>query len=115
MDFDGSRVRPGQVTFGAFMIALGLVFLMDRMEMLRPALLAAFWPGLLVAWGLTRIVWPSRAGAEVAGLWIALIGGLLVLDRLAIISLSESWPVLVIVAGLVTMFRALDWLPQIHR
>lgn len=115
MDFDDHPVHEGRVVFGAVIMGLGLVFLMDQMNIVRSQTLTLFWPGLLVAFGMTRIVWPSRPGGEVGGLWIALVGGLLLLDRLDVITLRESWPVFIIVAGLVVMFRALDWLPCPNR
>jgi hypothetical protein len=111
MDFD-DPVDPGHVAFGAVVMVLGLLFLMDKLEVFQHAALRLFWPGLLVAWGFTRIVRPSQPGREVGGLWIALVGGLLTLDQLSIVRIGESWPVIVIVAGLVMMFRALDWLPS---
>ena len=112
MDFDDRPVHEGHVVFGAAIMGLGLVFLMDRTGMIQLAALELFWPALFVAYGLTRIVWPSRPGREVGGLWIALFGGMLLLDRLEVMALRESWPVFVIMAGLVMMFRALDWLPR---
>ena len=113
MDFE-DPVDSRHVAIGAIVMALGLSFLMDKLAILQHAVLGLFWPGLLVAWGLARIVSPSQPGREVGGLWIALVGGLLMLDQLSIIRIGESWPVLVIVAGLVMMFRALDWLPSKH-
>jgi len=111
MDFD-DRVDSRHVACGAVIMLLGLLFLMDKLEILQHAVLGLFWPGLLVAWGLTRIVRPSQPGREVGGLWIALVGGLLMLDQMSIVSFAESWPVMVIMGGLVMMFRALDWLPS---
>jgi hypothetical protein len=112
MDFDDRPVHEGHVAFGAVIMTLGLIFLMDRMDIITPATLALYWPGLLVVFGMTRIMWPSRPGAEVGGTWIALAGGLLLLDRIDVIEMRESWPVFLIVGGLVVMFRALDWLPD---
>jgi LiaF transmembrane domain len=111
MDFDDS-VDPGHVAFGAVIMALGLLFLIDKLSIFEHGVLGLFWPGLLVTWGMSRIVWPSRPGREVGGLWIALVGGLFMLDQLSIIRFAESWPVMVIVGGLVMMFRALDWFPS---
>lgn len=111
MDLD-DPVDRGHMAFGGVLMALGLLFLMDRLEIVRHAVLGLFWPGLLVTWGFTRILWPSRPGREVGGLWIALVGGLLMLDQLSIARLSESWPLIVIIAGLLMIFRALDWLPS---
>jgi hypothetical protein len=110
MEFD-DPVDRGHVAVGAVIMVLGLLFLMDRLSIFEHAVIGFFWPGVLVAWGMTRIIWPSRPGQEVGGLWIALVGGLLLLDQISVVRIGESWPVLVIVAGLVMMFRALDWLP----
>jgi hypothetical protein len=104
MDFE-DPVDRRHVAFGVIIMALGLLFLMDKLEMVQEAVLGLFWPGVLVAWGFKRIVWPSRPGREVGGVWIALTGGLLVLDQLSIVRLRESWPLFVIIG-------ALDWLPS---
>lgn len=111
MEFE-DPVDRRHVAFGVIIMALGLLFLMDKLEMVQQAVLGLFWPGVLVAWGFKRIVWPSRPGAEVGGVWIALTGGLLVLDQLSIVRLRESWPLFVIIGGMLMIFRALDWLPS---
>lgn len=109
---DDHPMNEGHIAFGAVIMTAGLIFLMDRMDIIAPATVALYWPGLLVVFGMTRIMWPSRPGAEVGGTWIALAGGLLMLDQLDVMKLRESWPVFLIVGGLVLMFRALDWLPD---
>jgi hypothetical protein len=95
-------------------MGLGVLFLSDRFDLLNTEALVLYWPALLVGFGMLRIVWPPRPGAEVGGLWIALVGGLLLLDRLEIVALRESWPVFIIMAGLMVVFRALGWLPANH-
>ena len=111
MEFE-DPVDRRHVAFGVIIMALGLLFLMDKLEMVQQAVLGLFWPGVLVAWGFKRIVWPSRPGREVGGVWMALTGGLLVLDQLSIVHLRESWPLFVIIGGMLMIFRALDWLPS---
>ena len=111
MEFE-NPVDRRHVAFGVIIMALGLLFLMDKQEMVQQAVLGLFWPGVLVAWGFKRIVWPSRPGREVGGVWIALTGGLLVLDQLSIVHLRESWPLFVVIGGMLMIFRALDWLPS---
>jgi hypothetical protein len=109
---DTPRGSAGQVAFGVAIMSAGLVILMDRLELFRPDDLTRFWPVLLVTFGLSRIIWPPRPGAEASGMWIALIGGLLLLDRANVAPLGESWPVLVIMAGLTVVFKAVGWLPS---
>lgn len=111
MEFE-DPVDRRHVAFGVVIMALGLLFLMDKLEIVQRALVGLFWPGVFVAWGFKRIAWPSRPGSEVGGVWIALIGGLLMLDQLSIVRLGESWPLFVIIGGMLMIFRALDWLPS---
>lgn len=100
------------VALGVIVMALGLLSLMDKLDIVQQAVLGLFWPGVLVAWGFMRIAWPSRPGQEVGGVWIALAGGLLMLDELSVVRLRESWPLVVILGGMLMIFRALDWLPS---
>ena len=106
------EIRTGYIAFGVTIMAVGLLFLLDRLTLIRPEELTLYWPALLVVFGLMRIVWPSRFGSEVSGMWIALVGGLLLLDRVGVAPMEQSWPVFVIVAGLTVVFKALGWLPS---
>ena len=112
--FDQPEIRTGYIAFGVTIMAVGILILLDRLNLIRPEQLTFYWPGLLVIFGLTRIVWPSRSGGEMFGMWMALIGGLLLLDRTGVAAMEDSWPVFVIVAGLSVVFKALGWLPD-HR
>jgi hypothetical protein len=110
--FDDRDLQIGSIALGGTIMVVGLFFLMDRLDLIRPDTLTLYWPGLLVVFGLTQIVRPSRLGSEVTGMWIALVGGLLLLDRVGIAPMEESWPVFVIVAGLTVVFKSLGWLPS---
>jgi FtsH-binding integral membrane protein len=96
---------------GAALVALGIMFLLDRMLIVPGWVLSAWFPLFLIVFGVARILWPSRPGRQVGGMWIALVGGLLLLEHLDIVELRESWPAFVILAGLILVFRALGWLP----
>ena len=111
-DFDRPNAHLGHVLFGTLIMALSAFFLLDRMNIVGPWVLSVWVPLFLIAFGLTRIVWPTRPGKQIGGVWIALVGGLLLLDQLDIVKFHESWPVFVIMAGLMIIFRALGWLPS---
>jgi hypothetical protein len=114
-DVDGPHVHSGRLTIGAAIMALGVVSLLARLNILPPGIFAVYFPLFLIVFGMIRIMWPSRPGREVGGLWIALAGGLLLFDRLDIMTLRESWPIIVIMAGLTLVFKALGWLPDRRR
>ena len=108
--FDDSGIHVGHVLLGGMMMALGALFLLDRLQLLGPSIVGLWFPLILIAFGLSRIIWPSRR-SPVAGVWIGLAGGLLLLDRLNVVTMHESWPVFVIMAGVLMIFRAVGWLP----
>ena len=108
---ESPEVKTGYIAFGVTIMAVGLLMLLNRLDLIRPHELTFYWPTLLVVFGLTRIVWPPRPGGEVTGMWIALVGGLLMLDRTGVAPIEESWPVFLIVAGLTVVFKAVGWLP----
>jgi hypothetical protein len=110
--FEIPEVKAGCIAFGVTVTAVGLLMFLNRLDLIRPHDLTFYWPGLLVVFGLTRIVWPPRPGGEVTGMWIALVGGLLMLDRTGMAPIEESWPVFLIVAGLTVVFKAVGWLPD---
>lgn len=110
-EFDGRQIHLGHVLIGGLLVSLGIVFLLDRMFIIQPWVLALWFPLFLVVFGVTRIVWPSRPGRQIGGVWIGLVGALLLFDQLDIIKMQESWPTFVIMAGLMLVFRALGWLP----
>jgi len=111
-DFDERHVHSGRLMIGAAIMVLGVGSLLVRLNVLWHWILAVYFPLFLVVFGVTRIVWPSRPGREAGGMWIALAGGLLLFDRLDIMKMGESWPLVVIMAGLTLVFKALGWLPD---
>jgi FtsH-binding integral membrane protein len=113
-EFDRPSINAGHVMFGTLLMFLGSIFLLDRLHIVAPWVFGLWFPLFLVLFGLSRIVWPSRPGRQTGGVWIALVGGVLLLDQLDILKVRESWPVFVIVAGLMMTFRAVGWLPSRH-
>jgi hypothetical protein len=114
-DFDGPHVYSGRLMIGAAIMALGVVSLLARLNIFSPRIFALYVPLFLIVFGMIRIIWPSRPGRQAGGLWIALAGGLLLFDQLDIMKLNESWPIIVIMAGLTLVFKALGWLPDRRR
>src|SRR5262245_7285378 len=113
-EFNDPNINTGHVLLGTMLMVLGSIFLLDRLNIAAPWVFGLWFPLLLVVFGLSRIVWPSRPGRVTGGVWIALVGGVLLLDQLNILQIRESWPVFVIVAGLMMTFRAVGWLAGRH-
>ena len=105
-DFDKPHVHSDRLMIGAAVMVLGVVSLLVRLNVLWHWTLGVYFPLFLIVFGVTRIAWPSRPGREVGSMWIALAGGLLLIE------MGESWPLVVVMAGLTLVFKALGWLPD---
>lgn len=96
--------------FGAIVVAIGCLLLLDNLGIFRFHDVWQYWPVLLVAWGVSRIVDSRAPSGWVWGGVIALLGAFLLLDNLDIIPFNFAvvWPVLLIAFGISVLVRALE-------
>jgi hypothetical protein len=86
--------RAAQVVTGVVLIALGLLFLADRMMFTHA--FSRYWPVLLIVWGLGHAAARRKGG----GVWLIGTGVILLLHTLDIFPLNDSWPLFIVIAGL---------------
>src|SRR5688572_15670958 len=92
--------RKGNIVIGAMLILVGLALTLDRAGILSWSGQWTLWPLILCGIGVARFV-GSPAGEPKQGL-LFLTGGLwLLLGEAGFISPADSWPILVIVLGLI--------------
>jgi Domain of unknown function (DUF5668) len=113
-----TETRPisrAQVTFGIVVMLLGALMLADRLDWGHVHFNVPFWPFFLIFLGLARLSDPrvdSRGRVRVNrfGMWLMFIGvwGLFNEYRLFDIRYNHSWPLLVIGAGILVVWQALD-------
>jgi hypothetical protein len=96
---------PKLVT-GVLLVTLGAVFLLDRFYLVNAREVLRLWPLWLIAFGVLRVLFPTRGRGRLAGFWPILIGGIFLLDTLNIMELDESWPLFIVGAGLLMVLRA---------
>ena len=102
----------GRIVLGVVAIALGLMLLLDRTGFVSMHMSLRLWPFALLALGLARLTDPSRQGHACAcgasGLWLLFIGawGLVSEFRLFGFDYQTSWPLLMIAAGLMIVWRS---------
>src|SRR5260370_41841362 len=86
------------VFVGGLIITVGVVFLLDNLGIIGLHDVWAYWPVILIAFGLARIVESHGPAAIVWGSVVAGIGALLLADNLNLITFDWRivWPVLVI-------------------
>jgi hypothetical protein len=95
------RGSVGRLVFGLVVIALGLVFLLDELEIADASRALRWWPALALAWGLMMVTGLCCRRHVVAGLLVSFFSGWLLLERLDIVHRSpwDLWPVVLVVLG----------------
>ncbi|MFC3379937.1 LiaI-LiaF-like domain-containing protein [Rugamonas sp. CCM 8940] len=102
------RNPASQVVFGLLVIALGVLFLLDNLGVLDFRYSMHFWPLVLVAVGILKILQTRSAGGAMVGGALILFGGLLTLKGLGLVYVTwrTLWPILLIGAGLMVVYRS---------
>lgn len=99
---------------GASLVALGTLLFLDNLGVLSGrSVWDAFWPGLLLAFGLWRFSCNRRPSDRVVGLIATVFGAAFLLNTFGVLHFrtrEDSWAlaILLIVAGTVAMQKALD-------
>src|SRR3984885_6729086 len=98
------------IFFGAIVVAIGCLLLLDNLGIVRFHDIWQYWPVLLVAYGVSRIVDARTPSGYVWGGVSALIGAFLLLDTLDIIvfNFAVVWPLVLIAFGISVLVRALE-------
>ncbi len=101
--------RTARLIFGLFVVAVGIVFTLDRLGLAEARPILRYWPLVLVALGLARALEPGCPPCRVFGGLIALLGGGLLLDNLDVIDLDWDllFPLLLVLVGGTIVWKAL--------
>ncbi len=98
------------IFFGAIVVAIGCLLLLDNMGIVRFHDIWQYWPVLMIAFGISRIVDSRSPSGWVWGGMMCLIGAFLLLDTLDIIvfNFSVVWPLILIAFGISVLVRATE-------
>jgi predicted membrane protein len=98
------------IFFGAIVVAIGCLLLLDNMGIFRFHDIWQYWPVLLVAWGVSRVVDSRTPSGWIWGGTATLIGAFLLLDTLDIFvfNFSVIWPVILIAFGVSVLVGAME-------
>ncbi len=90
-----------KVIAGGFLMLLGVLFILDNLHLVDAGTLWDYWPLLLIAPGLARLLAPSRPGQRVAGAILLGLGVLLLLRNLDVfwVPFHRVWPVALVALG----------------
>ena len=102
------RVTP-QVILGLLIVAFGVILTLDNLDYVEAGDILRYWPLLLVAFGLARVVGTDCTSSRVSGGIMILIGLWLTADELVAIPLDFQrwWPMILVAIGGLILFRAM--------
>jgi hypothetical protein len=107
---------PDMVFWGLVLVALGVVFSLDEINVLKVEGLWRYWPLILIVMGISKILTPGERGRR--GIWLLLIGSWALVGTFGLFGLGwgSSWPLLLVAVGLSIVWQAIferpDTAPQ---
>ena len=103
------RGITGQVVIGLLVIVVGLLFLLDNLDIIEMHDAISFWPLVFIFAGVAKLLDTSTPHGYLIGMAGIGIGTLMILHRLGIIYLSWRmlWPLVLIGAGVAVVYRAM--------
>ncbi|MCI0707889.1 MAG: cell wall-active antibiotics response protein [Ignavibacteriae bacterium] len=89
-----------QLVMGLIIVIIGTLFMLGNFEILEAREYLRYWPVLLIALGISKLVY-SEHGGKLFGFLLTVGGALLLLDRLYVIDFrwSHFWPLILIGFG----------------
>lgn len=102
------RVTP-QIILGLLIVAFGIILTLDNLDYLEAGDILRYWPLLLVAFGLSRIVGSECTSSRVSGGLMVIIGLWLTADDIwgVPIDFRRWWPMFLVAIGALIVFRAM--------
>jgi len=91
---------------GIVLIAVGLLFMADRQGIVN---FRQLWPAILIVMGLVTMLFPNdarrgRRGRAGGGMWLVLVGSLLLANQNHWLMFRDSWPLFIVAGGLALIF-----------
>ncbi len=107
-DFRANRSIPGIVP-ALIVIGIGVLFLLNNLNIFFLHDIWRFWPVILIAAGLAKMVDSPYSNGKVVGGVLVGVGGLFLADNLGFLSLSwnDLWPLVLIGAGVLMLWSRL--------
>jgi predicted membrane protein len=108
---EGMTVRgnAGRLVLGLVVIAIGVLFTLDRLGYVDAGEFWEYWPVLLILLGIGRVLQPRGTHGRGFGLVLILFGVWFLLSNLDVIhyTFGDVWPILLVVLGVTMVWRAI--------
>ena len=102
------RIAAAPLFPGVLIIAIGVVLLLDNLDLVESGQMLRFWPVILIGFGVKHLFEARDRGTAVNGTVLAGVGGVLLLSNLNVVAVDiwELWPLFLIVFGFMMLTRA---------
>jgi len=103
----------GAMVPGLVLIGVGALFLLDNLHIVHVSTWFAYWPVILIAIGLVKMVDSTHTAGRIAGGGLMAVGGLFLADNLGYIRIEQMWPLILIAIGVFMLWNRMrpgyDW------
>ena len=102
------RHAHSQLGVGIFLLIVGVALLLENFNILNVGPVWRFWPVIIIAIGLGRLLDAQVAGEYQKAFWMLFIGGWLLISELHVFGLhyGNSWPILLIGIGIGMLWKS---------
>lgn len=105
-----SAAYGGRLIFGLVLLGLGLFFLLDRFDLIRLDVPWGWWPLILVALGLGKLLGAAVRRDPHGGAWLLFVGVWLILNFQGYFGFTweNSWPLFLVMGGAMIVWGTLS-------
>ncbi len=99
---------PSQVILGIFVIGLGVLFLLDNLDIFNFNRAISFWPAAFILFGIIKLLDTQSPNGVLVGSILIGVGMVMTINRLGYfhINMRALWPLLIIFLGGAVIYRA---------
>jgi len=110
MQCENSGDATPRIIFGLIVFTLGVLFLLDKLDVVEMGRLWDYWPLVFVGVGLGKLMQPTGAPGRASGAVFILVGAWWLSANLDLIDYHplEFWPIILILIGGSILLRALE-------
>lgn len=103
------RHNVPRLFLGLIVIAVGVLFTLDRLGYVNAGDFWEYWPVLLIAAGIGRVIQPCSAHERGFGVVLIMVGAWFLLSNLDLIHyrFRDVWPIFLVLLGITMVWRAI--------
>ncbi len=103
------RMRVGSMLVGLVLMGAGTALLLDRLALADVGGLARYWPVIVIAMGVAKLIDARTLRGRGSGLWLVGLGCWMLVSSLGLFGFGwhNSWPLLIILVGLSVVLRSM--------